>query len=348
MNNTIKSWSDFDSAPNQRDLAVVIGRFQPLHKGHIQLIQSAYRYSKNVLVLVGSSYIAPTTKNPFSYELRRDMIKSEFPNVEVRPVVDDLYNDQQWIASVHSAVEEFNPNSVCLIGHKKDQSSWYLDAFPKWEYIETSPLKDCDGTEIRNTLFGIIAFNKAVSDAVKKVIVSWRDQNSEEFQRLVDEYHFLKKYRAQFSALPYPPIFVTTDAVVINNGYILLVRRGAQPGKGLWALPGGFVNHDERVENSMLRELKEETRIKVNDRVLKAALRSTHVFDAPGRSLRGRTITHAGLFVLNEFELPQVRGSDDADKARWMPISEFYSLETRQKMYEDHWSIGSYMINRAG
>ena len=348
MKNTQSGWSDFGFTPHQEDLAVVIGRFQPLHKGHIQLIQTAFQHGKKVLVLVGSSHIAPTTKNPFSYELRRDMIKSEFPNVEVRPIVDDLYNDQQWIASVHAAVEEFNPGTVCLVGHKKDQSSWYLDAFPKWKYIENSAIKDCDGTDIRNTLFGIIAFSKSVPESIKKVIINWRDQNPDEFQRLVDEYHFLKKYREQFSVLPYPPIFVTTDAVVINNGYILLVRRGAQPGKGLWALPGGFVNQDERVENSMLRELKEETRIKVNDRVLKAALRSTHVFDAPGRSLRGRTITHAGLFVLNEPELPQVRGSDDADKARWMPISEFYNLETRKTMYEDHWSIGSYMINRAG
>ena len=98
----------------------------------------------------------------------------------------------------------------------------------------------------------------------------------------------------------------------------------------------------------MIRELIEETRIKIDHRILRANIRNVQVFDAPDRSLRGRTITHAGLIVLNEPKLPQVRGSDDAEKAKWIPISQLYTNDMRMKMYEDHWSIASYMINRVG
>ena len=126
---------------------------------------------------------------------------------------------------------------------------------------------------------------------------------------------------------------------------ILLVKRRMAPGKGLWALPGGFLGANERLEDSMLRELEEETRIKVSKDLLRASIKGNHVFDHPARSTRGRTITHAYLIVLNELKNPRVRGSDDAERAKWVPISEFYGMS--EEMFEDHYSIGSYMINRA-
>ncbi|MBN6743269.1 NUDIX domain-containing protein, partial [Acidithiobacillus sp. MC6.1] len=96
-------------------------------------------------------------------------------------------------------------------------------------------------------------------------------------QRLVDEYAFLKNYHQQFASYPYPPVFVTVDAVVIHSGHILLVERKAEPGKGLLALPGGFLDQRERIEDGMLRELKEETNIKVPVPVLRGSIRASRV-----------------------------------------------------------------------
>ena len=92
--------------------------------------------------------------------------------------------------------------------------------------------------------------------------------------------------RAAWSVAPYPVVLVTVDAVVRAAGQVLLVRRGRMPGKGLWALPGGFVDPAETVYRSALRELVEETRIE--EAALHAALRGVQVFDDPGRSQRGR------------------------------------------------------------
>jgi bifunctional NMN adenylyltransferase/nudix hydrolase len=128
---------------------------------------------------------------------------------------------------------------------------------------------------------------------------------------------------------------------------VLLVRRGANPGKGLLALPGGFININETVKESMFRELHEETKIKISDRELDAHLCYEKVFDHPDRSLRGRTVTHAGLISLpsSQFtKLPAIKGSDDAADAIWFPIGQLEDIQSQ--MYEDHFSIVTHMINR--
>ena len=115
----------------------------------------------------------------------------------------------------------------------------------------------------------------------------------------------------------------------------MLIQRGGFPGKGLWALPGGFLNDEEKILDAVIRELKEETRIKVPAAVLRGSIVAQKVFDDPHRSSRGRTIDHAFLFHLHENGLPKVKGDDDAAFAKWIPLSEV----KREMMFEDHFSI---------
>jgi bifunctional NMN adenylyltransferase/nudix hydrolase len=165
---------------------------------------------------------------------------------------------------------------------------------------------------------------------------------SEAFAALVREYRFIGAYRRQFSVLPYPPVFVTVDAVVVHSGHILLVKRGAEPGRGLWALPGGFIGQDEFLLDACIRELREETRLKLPEPVLRGSIKGQRVFDRPDRSQRGRTITHAYYFEFPSGELPPVKGGDDAAKARWVPLAEFYEMEG--SMYEDHYAIATTFL----
>ena len=67
------------------------------------------------------------------------------------------------------------------------------------------------------------------------------------------------------------------------------------------------------------------------------------MFDHPTRSLRG-TITHACLFNFPTGELPRVKGSDDADKARWVPLNEFAQM--RSVMFEDHFDIAYHFLGK--
>lgn len=329
------------------DIAVVIGRFQPLHLAHEDLLKFAQKQATKVVVLVGSAHIARDIRNPFTYDERRTMIKASCPNVEVQDVVDQLYNDQLWVAQVQEAVERVSKpgDKIALVGFEKDHTSFYLDMFPSWDIVK---LKDRipgdDATAIRQKYFNGTVSELEVSADVKTFLFNFA--KTKVFVNLCEEYKFITKYRQQFEGLKYPPFFNTADAVVICNGHILLVRRRSHPGKGLWAIPGGFVNVHEYVKDAIIRELYEETKLDVSRQLLTACLRSTHVFDAPGRSLRGRVVTHAGLFLLPHRELPKVKGSDDAVKAKWVPLANFYSMP--DKLFEDHHSIGQYMINRAG
>lgn len=363
----MNGWQDNVIETPRADLAVVIGRFQPVHNGHMELFRKAAEISKNRLILVGSSHIARDTKNPFTFEERRDLLhiatnpiepdSGRIFNFDIAPIMDDMYNDQLWVGQVQSQIDaalqerglDKKYARVVIVGYRKDASSFYLDFFPNYKLFEINGQSSLSGTDLRDRIFDKRcgeAISGYMPNGVYSYIADWKRSAFTVYDNLAGELEFLKTYKQQFLGLKYPPMFVTADAVVINHGHILLVKRRSHPGKGLWALPGGYVNYNERIDNAIIRELKEETRIDVNDILLRASLKGTHVFDAPFRSLRGRIITHAGLFVLNTLELPKVKGSDDAEKAKWIPLSQFYDMT--EELFEDHYSIGTYMIGRAG
>ena len=113
----------------------------------------------------------------------------------------------------------------------------------------------------------------------------------------------------------YPRPAVTADCVVMTKeavSQVLLIERGADPYKGCWAFPGGFMNMDETTEQCAIRELEEETGLKVFD------LHQIGAYSKVDRDPRGRTITVAYLAIV---DAPvAVTGQDDAAKAQWFPI----------------------------
>lgn len=242
---------------------------------------------------------------------------------------------------------------IGLIGFDKDASSYYLREFPQWPLVQADQTDVTSATDLRRYLFesggaadsGAMRLVQAnVPPAVHDMIAAFA-RSSPVFPQLVNEYGFIERYRAAWAASPHPPTFVTADAVVVHSGHVLLVRRRAEPGRGLWALPGGFVGQQERILDACLRELREETRLKLPVPVLRGSLRGSHVFDHPDRSLRGRTITHAFHFDFPGGELPRVRGGDDADRATWIPVSQ--ALEMGTQLFEDHLHILEYFLGRS-
>lgn len=113
----------------------------------------------------------------------------------------------------------------------------------------------------------------------------------------------------------YPHPSVTTDCVVF--GYdglrlnVLLIERGADPFKGHWAFPGGFLNIDESAQQGAKRELFEETGLRDAD------IRQFHTFSAVNRDPRERVISIAYYALVR---ISEVKGGDDAAKAQWFPL----------------------------
>jgi len=339
------------------DLIVYIGRMQPPTTAHIANVKKALELSKKVIVLFGSSYQPRTIKNPWTWVERAAMLLKQLPpaattRVTCRGIHDYRYNDNEWAQQVQQVVKQaalssINPK-IGIIGCKKDSSSYYLDLFPQWKFIEMEQVEDVNATTVRSEYFSDNLFKWHDKDLISRELQQYLKEwsASEEFTQLCKEYDFVEKYKQAWSAAPYPPTFVTCDAVVIQSGHVLLVQRKATPGEGLWALPGGFVNQDEYITVAVLRELREETKLKVPTAVLAGSMKGRQVFDNPGRSLRGRTITHASAFLLPPGELPKVKGGDDAAKAKWFPIDDV--LEMEEHLFEDHIDIIRFGISVCG
>lgn len=330
------------------DLAVFIGRFQPFHIGHKEVIDKALEHAERVLVLVGSSYAPRNYRNPFSYDERSDMILDAYKNdyetlyrVQTYPIEDVTYNDNAWVENIQNAVyyycnvEDIDNPKITLVGHEKDNSSFYLKLFPQWDNISVENVDNISSTDIRyDFFFKKILNHKIVPENVKDYLYDFA--KSKDYDNIVEEYQFVEQYKKSWENAPYEPIFVTVDACVVQSGHVLLVQRKARPGKGLWALPGGFLNNKEKIIDGVIRELKEETKIKVPVPVLKGNIVTTKVFDDPYRSSRGRTITHGFLIHLPpDTKLPQVKGSDDAKVAKWWPLADV----RREMLFEDHKDI---------
>ncbi len=331
--------------------ALVIGRFQPLHNAHAELLQQAFASAQNVIVALGSHRTAPNIKNPWTTAQREAMIRAALPKEQHARLYfvylrDYLYNDNLWAAELQAQIDAItrDEKSIVLIGHRKDSSSYYLESFPQWEFQDVPQRLPLNATRLRENYFrGERGWENDVPPAVSAFMKQFAQ--TDDFARLADEQKFIDQYKKDWSAAPYPPIFVTADAVVYKSGHVLLVRRRGFPGKGLFALPGGFVEQNEWVEHAAVRELREETGIALPANELRKFIRASRVFDHPDRSLRGRTITHGFYFNLGATgDLPRVKGGDDAAKAFWMSLNDVYLNEDR--FLEDHVSIITHFVNR--
>ncbi|MDE6007448.1 MAG: NUDIX hydrolase [Muribaculaceae bacterium] len=116
----------------------------------------------------------------------------------------------------------------------------------------------------------------------------------------------------------YPRAAITSDSVIFgfdgNELKILLVERGVEPFKGMWALPGGFMKMDESIEQCAARELREETNIS------NVYLEQFEVFSRPDRDPRGRVVTVAFIALVRPSDYEVIAG-DDAALAVWFSAS---------------------------
>ncbi len=121
----------------------------------------------------------------------------------------------------------------------------------------------------------------------------------------------------------YPRPALTVDAVIFRNNCdkteVLLIQRDRYPFEGMWALPGGFVEMDETLEEAVARELEEETGLTGIE------LKQLHAFSDVGRDPRGRTVS-VTFYGITDKSNSKVKGGDDARDARWFPVDELPEL----------------------
>lgn len=342
------------------EVAVLVGRFQPFHNAHRALLQRAFQFAQRCVVVIGSAHQARTPKNPFTWTERAEMIRLALSADERERVLflplRDYYDSQRWEQAVRQGVSALLAGNggtaapaVVLVGHFKDATSAYLRGFPDWSLQAVERLPGADGSHLRNALFA------GAADATEATLAAFVDQappTTVSFLRawlqlpfaaeLAVEWQMLQAYQAAWRSAPFPPVFVTVDAVVHCAGRVLLIQRAHAPGRGLLAVPGGFIEARETAYQSALRELAEETHLQLLDDTMRGCLRASAVFDHPDRSQRGRTITHAFHFDLGDRELPEVRADDDAQSVEWVPVERLTALEDR--FHDDHFHMLDHFL----
>ena len=403
------------------DLSVFVGRFEPFHNGHLAVVETALQHSQNLLIVNGSAGEARRVDYlPFTSEEREQMILASLTDEQKARVhirhCEDFNNMTLWSEEIRRLAAEVSEKimdhykistvTTALVGHSKDNSSFYLKEFPEWDSINVDNHKSLSAKNIRKYYFNADkrlvdkfmtndhrtaewSLINIVPFGVYNFLKEFRENNPE-YQNMVDEWDFMTKYLEPYNAKVrvggrmveveidgekhqvmiggrevqlFPPKFVTVDNMVVQAGHVLLIQRKARPGMGLWALPGGHLDPEEYIDQACIRELREETKLKVPDSVLKGSIVATKVFDAPHRSMRGRTITHATLFhlqpkapdrlkdesdasykkrVKDALALPKVRAADDAKRAKWVRLDQI----KRDQMFEDHFNIIRQMVGR--
>lgn len=365
------------------DLAVVIGRFQPLHAGHMSLLRAGLANARHLLVLVGSANEPRSFENPFTAGERCALITQSLAGDAQRvhpvPIESSNYQVEDWlaravdaVAGIWAQIRKQDPAApsvptIALVGHDKDASTYYLDLFPQWDFIDVPPTVDISATQIRQHLFGVppgqlkegppdrlardrvceflLTQSSASQPLLPAPVIQWLEDfmATPAYLDLVEEYAYVARYRQAWSAAPYAPIFVTADAVVVHEDHVLLIQRAGFPGRGLWALPGGFVEADEPIRTSMFRELTEEVGLELSSTMKRECLAGSRVFDEPRRSSRGRTITHAFLLRLPPGPRPTLTANPEETRAMaWRPIAELQ----RSEMFEDHYKIIHAMLRQ--
>ena len=329
------------------DYLVFIGRFQPFHLGHKEVVDRALSLSERVIMLVGGFGKPRSPRNPWTFEERRDMIRSVYGNdrrLIIQPIKDFTYNDNLWLEQVQKTVTDlvldngtsFNPNGmkdyrIGLIGCEKDHTSYYVNLFPQWGNESVEFVNPINATDVRNSLFCEIRdYEMYLPQSVCSYV-----EKSAVIETLRDEFWYYQNYKEAFSNNPYPTQHLTADSLVTQSGHVLLIQRRSEPGKGLWALPGGFKHETETFKQAALRELREETKLKVPLPVLEGSITKSFDADAPHRSERGTVVSKVFRIELKAGDLPKVKAADDAMDAKWIPLADV----KESNMFEDHYHI---------
>lgn len=341
-------------------LAVCVMHAQPLHHGHLAMLEQALQRADRVVVMLADAHQARTPATPFTLTERQQMLIDSLPEparqrVHILPLRNWPQRAQRETAierGVGALLRQWHwpsDTSIVLLDcarHAQDPQAlrpggWpcvVLEPAPGIARAGISEQWFAAGPELTDADWQTLRTH--VPDASLRAMRRLSD--TPVFEELVTEWRMLQGYRQAWSATPYPPVFVTVDVMLRCADQVLLIERGQSPGKGLLALPGGFIDARDSTWQSAVRELREETRLSVGDAELSSACRGMAVFDHPDRSLRGRTITHAFHIDLGDRQLPAIEAADDARDARWVPISELKDLADR--LHDDHFFILDHFL----
>jgi bifunctional NMN adenylyltransferase/nudix hydrolase len=309
------------------NLGVLFMRLQPEHAGHRDLIRKAKNQCTFLYIFVGSANSPRTIKNPFTFTERRDSLQrflkhEDITNVVIIPLNDYKYSDSNWVSDVTSFIDSsWDTTQVTIFGHMKEGNG-YLNLFPQYgKFVNIDSVHDVNGTSVRNEWF---KHSRSKFDA--DVLADW---------------DYFQEEKVKFSTFPYPETlnFCCGDVVLECAGHILLIKRKSAPGRNTWALPGGHKENNETYFDCAIRELFEETNVRIPEKVIRGSVVKTQLFDSPTRGCgipRNTLAVHIKVNLDPDGNFPRKVASSDAKECEWVSISD---IMNNYELFDDHMAI---------
>ena len=246
------------------DYAVYIGRFQPFHNGHAQVVEHALTIAKKVIVILGSAQESLTAKNPFTVFERTKFITETFKDHVDRITVlsmEDKPTNEEWASSVKDLVRnEIGSEeryTVGLTGFLKDDTEEYLKLFPEYsiELVEDSNFSDLSATKVRTAFFNDpFSHNDYLLSNMLPYPVYFRLRSYLLYNSL--DYKIISSL---MNGLKIGTCIFSTDE---NLNPLVITRRNSDT---QFAMIGGKADLGENVRDAAIREFFEETGIQLDD-----------------------------------------------------------------------------------
>lgn len=327
-------------------LALIIGRFQPLHEGHLDLINHALEAADKVLVLVGSTNKLPDFKNPFSYEERLQLLEGVYASnldVQFRPLP-DRDTDDEWASDVigHVLSIEEDPTEVMLFCNPRDEAFYRKTlVFP----VTTIDNVKISATDIRNQWYFDSLISQAVPPVTRKLLEECADYPRLRMEYTTTTHMADRKTQGHPFGNPMEPV---SFAVIIQDGQVLLGRRGGPRGAGQMGLPGGFVENTETTLDACMRETKEELGLDLKGLISngQAVCMAQAVSENLG-DLGVRTLGVNYLFVIKEgITLDITLDNKETTGYSWVPYLDI--CEDRALLFFNHNYIVRQLLSKVG
>ncbi len=267
--------------------ALFIGRFQPPHKGHINFIEKISKNFDEVIIGIGSSNKAYTFDNPFTVKEREEMFNEslKIKNYVIVPIP-DIHNYREWVKHVEKLVPRFD---VVFSGNKIVKN---LFENAGYKVVEIKKKEKFSATTIREAMLAGRPWKKYVCSGVAKIIE--KIGGVERIKRLY-----------------YSSPSIAVDVIIEMDGGLVLIERKNYPYG--WAIPGGLVNYGEKVEEAAIREIKEETNLKIK------SLKLFGVYSDPKRDPRRHVIS---LVYITKVDRGKIKAGDDAKNVKIFKFEE--------------------------
>ncbi len=327
--------------------SVFIGRFQPFHNGHLNIVIRALKESEYLIMVLGGYRVSPSLRAPWSVAERIEMIKSclsssQLKRIHFVQVRDRLYCEDMWINNVKGEVTKIAGSKlpVAIIGHEKDSSSYYLKAFPHWKFLETGNYEGINATDIRKKFFLSKQFETAYEKIPKK-IAFWlgKYRKSIHFKELKNKFLYVDKFLSDNkNILPYE----VCNSIIFCQGYVLFVKSKHPLRKGLFSLPEAKPVSNEDHKKCSIRGILEETKISVSSKKIEASFLKEGVFNYPERFSLCKQRSYTFFYKLDENLLPGVSQGKGIDLVEWVLLEDVYLLE--DQIYSDHFQIIQWFI----